>query len=133
MLYFGFKIPAGHLTKRKAPRKFVGGNIHFSFADAVSNIKCFTDREFYTVENGTIRCRFLGFAFGASARKGFLPLTRVGISTFLTHKTIDPFDPCQKFEAFLITLEHFLKLLRTKVLAENRVHDLIVYDANVKK
>jgi len=66
MLYPGFKVPAGHLAQREAAGKFVGGNILSSFADAVCNIKRFTDREFYAMENGTVRCRFFGFAFGAA-------------------------------------------------------------------
>jgi hypothetical protein len=131
MLDFSFEVPACHLSQRKPAPKLVGRNILFPFTDLVSDVKSFTDWEFNAMEYSSIGSSFFGFTFRTAARKRFLPGTRVRITTFLAHKTIGPFDPCQKFQTFIVIPEHFLQLFRTKAIAEYFAHKSISLCANV--
>jgi hypothetical protein len=133
MLDFSLEVPAGHLAQRKPAAKFVRRNIFLPFTNLVGNVKSFADREFNAMENGSICSSFLSLTFGTAPRKRFLSRTGVGIAAFLTHKTICPFNPRQKFEAFSVASKHFFQLFRTKAIAEYWAHKLIFPGANVNK
>jgi hypothetical protein len=120
--YFGFKIPAGHLTHRKPTGKFIGRNGFIPLANLKGDVKCFANWEFAVVKNGSCRCGFFTFAFCAPSGKGRFTRTIIVISAFPAHKFLSPLNGCNEFQALLIILKQYGEFLLSQIVCKEIFH-----------